>query len=137
MDRETVSGAERRLAERYTVNLDGTAENLYRRSPDVAYHDESLRGQEHFRVSTVNVSTGGFMLAFDTEASTGDVMRLHFRLPATMNDVVYEVQVQWVKRNAVSLMGKYCAGVSFRIRNEDEIATLVEFARDHSPDPLP
>ena len=137
MDGETVSGAERRTADRYTVNLDGTAENLYRRSPDAAYHDDRLRGQEHFRVSAINVSTGGLMLAFDTEASTGDVMRLHFRNPATKDEMVYEVQVQWVKRNVVPDLGKFCAGASFRARNENEIATLVDYARENSPDPLP
>ena len=129
------SYAERRQDARYSLVLAGTAKPLYRRSLERAHEDPSLRGQDRFRVEIVNVSRGGFMLAFDAEVSDGDVLRLIFRHPESNAELVYEVQIQWMRKNTTGLMGRFCAGVAFRDRTATAVDALVGYARRLNPDP--
>jgi hypothetical protein len=129
------SYAERRLDARYALVLAGTAEPLYRRSMERAREDPSLRGQDRFRVEIVNLSRGGFMLAFDAEVSDGDVLRLAFRHPESHAELGYEVQIQWMRKNTTGLMGRFCAGVAFRDRAAVDVDALVVYAQRMNPTP--
>jgi len=130
------SYADRRLDARYELHVVGTAEPLYRRSLEKTYQDPSLHGQDRFRVETVNISNGGFMLAFDQEVSDGDVLRLAFRHPETDTELVFEGRIQWMRHAGVASLGRFCAGVAFKDRDEAMIDSLVRFAQRSSPTPL-
>lgn len=129
------SGSDRRLKPRYALHLVGQAEVLYRRAPALGTGPAPL-APGRFRVESVNVSEGGFMLTFDTDISDGDSLRLFFPLPDTDQDVRFEGNIQWLRRNASNLMGRYCAGVAFKNTSREVVETLVAYAARHNPEPL-
>ncbi|MEK7474972.1 MAG: PilZ domain-containing protein [Candidatus Coatesbacteria bacterium] len=114
----------------------GTAEPLYRRSREQASGDPALRGQDRFRIETLNISRGGFLIAFDSEVSDGDVLRLAFRHPETQAELRFEGQIQWMRHNAMENLGRFLAGVAFRDRTGEDIESLVGYAKKTSPTPL-
>ena len=118
---------ERRTARRYALHLKGTGKVLYRRDipqrPGTTPIDPS-----NFRVETVNVSTGGFLLAFDAELSSGDCLRMTFLHPETSQELVAEAQIQWMQKNKTGLLGRYCAGVSFRNTPNEVVQSLLYYA---------
>jgi hypothetical protein len=130
------TNAERRADARYELHVTGTAEPLYRRSRENAFQDPALHGQDRFKVETVNISRGGFMIAFDSEVSDGDVLRLTFRHPEGGTDLRFEGQIQWMRHSAMSSLGRFFAGVAFRDRTGEAIESLVSYAKKTSPTPL-
>lgn len=128
---------ERRTTERFSLHLTGTGETLYRRTLETAYQDASLRGQERFKTETINVSRGGMMISFDPDMSIGDVLRVTLRHPGTKDELAFELQIQWLRRNAAALMGKYCAGVSFKNPGDAVIETLMAYAASVNAPPAP
>lgn len=132
---EVTPGAERRLKPRYALHLTGQAEVLYRRLPPPTAGPSPV-APGRFKVESVNVSSGGFMLTFDTDISDGDSLRLFFPLPDTDQDVRFEGNIQWLRRNASNLMGRYCAGVAFKNTSPEVVDTLVAYAARHNPEPL-
>ena len=128
---------DRRTDARFSLHIIGTAEALYRRALAAAYQDASLKGQERFKTETINVSNGGMMLAFDPDMNIGDVLRVMLRHPKTKDELAFEVQIQWLRKNAITLMGKYCAGVSFKNRDEALIESLMSYAASVHAPPAP
>ncbi len=124
--------SERRTDARFSLHIVGTAEALYRRAPA-----STPRGPGHFKAETINVSRGGMMLGFDPDMSLGDVLRLHLRHPRTKDEMSFEVQIQWLRKNAITLMGKYSAGVIFKNRDEAAIAALMAHAAAVHAPPVP
>jgi len=126
-------GAERRLKPRYALQLTGSAQVLYRRAP--AAPDAAPDGR--FKVETINISAGGFMLTFDAPVSDGDVLRLVFPVPGGERELRAEGQIQWLRKNATDLLGRYCAGVAFKNTPETDVDALVSYAAEQNPDPVP
>ena len=112
--------AERRIQPRYALHLTGSAETLYRRNLDVATGEVKSGASSRFKIETVNISTGGVMITFDMEISPSDVLKMYFSHPETRTELAIEAQIQWMRKNASNLMGRYCAGVSFK-RDPDEV----------------
>lgn len=125
--------AEKRLQPRYTLHLTGSAEVLYRRTPGAGAGtpEDALGGR--FKVETVNVSLGGFMLSFDTEISATDILMLYFNHPETRAEIRIETQIQWMKRNTANIMGRYVAGVASRQHDDPGVVGLVEYALKQDP----
>ena len=122
---------DRRTDARFSLHAVGTAEALYRRSVAT---DPAGKTLERFKTETINVSRGGMMVAFDPDMSLGDVLRVMLRHPKTKDELVFEVQIQWLRKNAVALMGRYCAGVLFKNRDEAVIESLMAYAAEiHAP----
>ncbi len=128
---------ERRTDARFSLHIVGTAEALYRRALEATYKDASLRGQDRFKAETINVSRGGLMLGFDPDMSIGDVLKVHLRHPKTKDEMSFEVQIQWLRKNAITLMGKYCAGVAFKNRDEAVVESLMTYAASVHAPPVP
>jgi hypothetical protein len=126
---EAINPAEKRVHERFTLKLKGSAEVLYRRRLDQAYQDPKLKGSGIFKVESVNVSSGGLMIIFDSEISAGDVLRIFFTHPEDHSEIQLEGQIQWLRRNAMNHMGRYCAGISFRNIPDKAVESLLEHAR--------
>lgn len=129
-------GAERRQKPRYALHLTGTGEVLYRRMPSAPGGAPAPIAPGRFKVETVNVSEGGFMLTFDTDISDGDSLRLFFPLPETDREVRFEGNIQWLRRNAANLMGRYCAGVAFKNTPGEVVQALVDYAAQRNSEPL-
>ena len=127
---------ERRQHARYALHLVGAAEVLYRRDPGAPPGDPKAGRRSPFKVESVNISTGGCMLTFDTEVSAGDVIRIYFTHPETKSEIEIEAQIQWMRRNATSLMGRYVAGVSFKNIHEEALSGLLDYAVSTSPTPI-
>ena len=129
--------AEKRRDARYSLHLVGSAEALYRREIGAGGGgDQKAQRQNLFKVESVNVSRGGFLLTFDMEISAGDVIRLYFVHPVTKSELEMEGQIQWMRRNATPLMGRYVAGFSFRRIDENALSSLLEHAMANSPTPI-
>lgn len=131
------SPSDRRTDARFSLHVVGTAEALYRRALQDTYQDASLKGQDRFRTETINVSRGGLMVAFDPDMSVGDVLKVVLRHPRTKDELAFEVQIQWLRRNATALMGRYCAGVLFKNRDETVIESLMAYAASVAAPPAP
>jgi c-di-GMP-binding flagellar brake protein YcgR len=120
--------AERRTTVRHSLHIIGTAHVLYRRGIAQRPGDREPVDHKTIRVETVNISGGGLMLTFDAEISSGDVLQMTFNHPETKKELFLEGQIQWMHRNTTNLLGRYCAGVSFRNTPEDNIRSLVDYA---------
>lgn len=124
------SPQDRRTDARFSLHVTGSAVALYRRTPDAGR-------QDRFKAETINVSRGGMMVAFDPDLSIGDVIRVALLHPVTRDELLFEVQIQWLRRNATPLMGKYCAGVSFKQPGDAVIDTLMAHAAAVNAPPAP
>ncbi len=122
------TGEERRTAIRLPVHLVGTGEALYRRGIEPRAGSADGVNSSAFKVETVNVSVGGLMLTFDVEISNGDVLKMTFIHPETSEELVAEGQIQWMHRNTTDLMGRYCAGVSFRNTPDSIVSSMMDYA---------
>ena len=125
--------AEKRTQPRYALNLTGSAEVLYRRAPASDTPAAGPGATGRFKVETVNISAGGFMLSFDTELTAGDILMLYFDNPETRTDMEVEAQIQWMRKNAASIMGRFVAGVSVRRPDDKGIEELVAYASRQNP----
>ena len=131
---ETLRPQDRRTDARFSLHAVGTAGALYRRAPLVGAAETPGKAAERFKTETINVSRVGMMVAFDPDMSIGDVLQITLRHPATKDELVFEVQIQWLRKNAMTLMGRYSAGVLFKNRNEAVIESLMAYAAEiHAP----
>ncbi len=115
----------------------GSADVLYRRAPAAARDVPPPLTPGRFKVETINISEGGFMLTFDAELSDGDVLRMVFPVPDADRELRAEGQIQWLRRNATSLMGRWCAGIAFKNTPEADVNALVAYGAEHNPNPVP
>ena len=125
---DSITGAERRTAVRYSLHLIGSGRALYRRGVPGRPGDPEPAGHTALKIETVNVSTGGLMIAFDAEFSSGDVLQIHLPNPEISEELTVEGQIQWMHKNTTNLLGRYCAGISFRNTPERTIRSLVDYA---------
>lgn len=73
------------------------------------------------------------MISFDAEVTASDVLMLYFNNPETRIDIEIETQIQWMRKNAANIMGRFVAGVSARAANDKGIGELVSYASRQSP----
>jgi len=106
---------------------------LFRRAPDASSEDRTGGGNHLYPIDIVNISLGGAMLTFDADFDADDTLRMHFKNPATGRPLEIEGHLVYVRRNATRLMGKYCAGMSFRNSTDKDLAELVEYAAGLGP----
>ncbi len=124
----STSGAERRTAVRYSLHLVGSARALYRRGIPQRPGDREPQNPAGIKIETVNVSTGGLMITFDAELSSGDVLQVFLPHPEAAKELTAEGQIQWMHKNTTGLLGRYCGGISFRNTPERTVRALVDYA---------
>ena len=127
--------AERRVYPRYSVHLTGECEALFRRAPGAASDSPTGGGNPRYPLSVVNISLGGAMLTFDADFDANDTLRLHFMHPVTGRELSFEGHLVYVRKNATKLLGKYCAGMSFKqmMEKDPDLAELIEYAATLGP----
>lgn len=125
--------SERRQSPRYALKLVGSGEVLYRRAPGA--DDVGAASQKRFKLTVVNVSGGGLMLAYDAELSAGDHLRLHYMHPERREPSFVEGKLTWMRRNASIFVGKFCGGLTFKSPDDPACADLVAYAAKQSPAP--
>ena len=125
--------AERRVFPRYSLHLTGETEALFRRAPDFFSEASKVIKDHRYQVDIVNLSMGGAMITFEADFDEGDTLRMHIAHPVTGKKLVVEGHLAWVRKNATKLMGKYCAGLSFRNTTDTALAELIEYAATQGP----
>ena len=78
---------------------------------------------------------GGAMLTFDSDFDADDTLRMFFKHPATGRTLSFEGHLVYVRRNATKLLGKYCAGMSFKnvTEKDKDLSELIEYAASLGP----
>jgi len=108
---------------------------LFRRAPDSTREDPTGGGNRLYPIDLVNISMGGAMLTFDSDFDANDTLRMHFTHPTTGQKLVFEGHLIYVRKNATTLLGKYCAGMAFRYTGEKDkdLCELIEYASTLGP----